>query len=459
MKTTRPSLPLMCQYPSSLVFPFVLAFLGAFTLLSGCEKASGTPSSERNTDVFPPRAPEQSNDTGSGRSVGKGRGQGVIAQRTPELLSTVRPAPLAPTPEPEPVVVLPSPAPLPVGEPEVRTPSEALVASYTRTCESARQKAAAARSTNQPPSFDADEQTAFVLYELALVRGCNDVAAALAPKEWIDLTGKQLRTTSFFELLVNARTLLLQRNLLSTQASLQGLKALRTLRSLSLSGNPLEDAEALMPLSGLSWLKTLALSDTSLPVDALGTLASFGALESLHLRNVRLSEEDVRSVGALSRLKVLDVSGSLVTRLPTSARAAEREPLSLLGNLVRLREVDLTSTGATHLDFLTRATRAVEIRASGNAITALPEKPQWTSLQALVLAENPLSSLAPLAPAPGRSANRVPALRTLIVEGTGFDDVVTASRLTSLSYFNYKKTPAAAAQRKCPLEDWDACES
>ena len=408
--------------------------------------------------------PEQSNNAGgSGRGVDQGPdqgpGQGAVAQQTPESLSTVRPVPLSPTPEPEPVVVLPTPAPMPVGEPETRTPPVALVESYVRSCESARQKAAAANSTNQPPSFDADELTAFALYEFALVRGCSEVAAALAPQEWIDLTGKQLRTTSFFELFVNARTLLLQRNLFSTRTSLEGLKTLHNLRSLSLSGNPLEDADALVPLSGLSWLKTLALSDTALPADSHGTLTSFGALENLHLRNVRLSENDIRSVGALSRLKVLDLSGSLVIRLPTSPRPTEREPLALLGKLVRLREVDLTSTGATHLDFLTRATRAVEIRASGNAVTALPENPEWTSLQALVLAENPLSSLAPLASAPGRSANRVPALRTLILEATRFDDVVTASRLKSLSYFNYKKTPAAAAQRKCPLDDWDACES
>jgi hypothetical protein len=121
-----------------------------------------------------------------------------------------------------------------------------------------------------------------------------------------------------------------------TDADLEVLQGLTSLRTLNLYGTRISDA-GLRNLSGLTGLQTLFLNNTSVTDAGLKALEGLAGLRELDLNQTAVTDRGLPQLKSLTNLNKLVVSGSKITDFG----------LMQLNGMKNLRELVLVQTGVT----------------------------------------------------------------------------------------------------------------
>ncbi len=221
---------------------------------------------------------------------------------------------------------------------------------------------------------------------------------------------------------------------------LSALAKLPNLRKLDLSGDYVTN-EALAGVALLTQLSELDLHDNFLSsVEALAPLVN---LETLDLSNNAdynnvLAPMDLAPLAGLTRLKTLDLFGTLtgtlepltsLTQLETLSFGARKlDDISPLAKLVNLQSLDLQSSELTDIGDLIPLTKLQKLDLSYNPISDFTPLEGLTNLTELSLKQTTLSSLASLAP--------LTKLTTLDVSNDSLTDVTVLGNLPALQWLD-----------------------
>lgn len=205
----------------------------------------------------------------------------------------------------------------------------------------------------------------------------------------------------------------------SAITDLRPLLYLKSLKSLDLNSNPLDD------LSVLGQLPKLQTLDLSRAIDGadLSPLANSTSLVKLNVFRTTLG--DLTPLSEIPTLSILDLSDSTLNEPTTLGTLRNIKELTIsevadaatLGELTQLTHLDLYGTvpnpdllatlvnltyfyaydiGLTSLTPLANMTKLVELQVQSNAITDLAPLANLLELQRLTVSNNPITSLAPL---------------------------------------------------------------
>ena len=202
-------------------------------------------------------------------------------------------------------------------------------------------------------------------------------------------------------------------------ASLEPLRRLGQLRSLSLNGCGLTDAHA-SGLSMLQWLTSLSLADNQFT--SLSFVESMVLLQSLNVSSNNIQK--VPSLTRLSSLKNLDVSGNMINTVSwiSGHQAVEMlnigqnqiSDISNLSSCVALKDLNVSYNPISSLAVLAACSRLETLDVSGTDITTLTDVQGLTRLRNLSVAYTKVTSLEPL--------QYIFSITSLNVSGTAVSD-------------------------------------
>lgn len=171
-------------------------------------------------------------------------------------------------------------------------------------------------------------------------------------------------------------------------ASLEDLKYMTYLESLTLSGRNMSN---LSDLSELKHLKSLNLSTCRFPAESLSQIAALPALQELNLSDCGLSS--VNGIGGAEKLTTLDLSSNTIRNL---------EPLSSLSELT---ELHLQHNAVTDLSMIASLTKLEKLDVSYNSISSIAPLSACVRLTTLNASNNQLTD--------GSTASALPILEEL----------------------------------------------
>ncbi len=186
-----------------------------------------------------------------------------------------------------------------------------------------------------------------------------------------------------------------------TVETLEDLKLLSYVRSLTIQDHAIESLE---PLAGLSKLETLDLTGSTFPMSALEALVSLPELKDLTLARCGLAS--IEALRGLTGLTRLDLGENTLRNLDPVMDMSELRELDLRHNAVTdlialaalpyLEKLDVSHNALTTLEPLAACSRLAEIEAGTNQISALKGMDQLGMLQKLCLDYNRITDISPL---------------------------------------------------------------
>lgn len=182
---------------------------------------------------------------------------------------------------------------------------------------------------------------------------------------------------SGIELLPNLRTLDLSGNPVSSLKPLAHTRKLTELRLRDTGTRSLAET-GIEELSSLPGLRILDCSNTSTLTD-ISVIAELSSLQELFLRHT--SVRDIRPIGELAGLRVLDLRGTDLSR----------SNLTPLTGLVALEELNLRECGIQDMRFISKLTGLAYLNLHSNSsIESLEPLAELTRLQTLILRNVPV---------------------------------------------------------------------
>lgn len=217
-------------------------------------------------------------------------------------------------------------------------------------------------------------------------------------------------------------------------ATLEDLKYMTYLESLTLSGRNMSN---LNDLSELSHLKTLNLSTCRFPTDSLSVIAGLPALQELNLSDCGLST--IAGLEGAQKLTALDLSSNTIRNLePLSGLTGLTQlylqhnavtDLTVIGSLTNLESLDVSYNSLSTIAPLSGCIRLTSLNASNNQLSDVSTASALPILSELRVDYNQLTSLDGLS---GCSA-----LKTLTVSNNtieSLDGIAGLGTLESLDF-------------------------
>jgi len=201
--------------------------------------------------------------------------------------------------------------------------------------------------------------------------------------------------------------------------------------------------EELSKISNLSSLKSVTITDTAVPQDLLGAIASFPGLNHLVLNNCELSSitalenarelthldlgnNTIRNISPLSLIQ-----GLKVLRLSHNAVS----DLSALSVLTQLETLDISYNTISNLSPIASLSSLTELNAEHNAITDVSALAGLADLTLLNLADNAITDVS--------SLQTCINLEDLNISQNTIESILPLSALEHLMYFDFSENQVA----------------
>lgn len=185
-------------------------------------------------------------------------------------------------------------------------------------------------------------------------------------------------------------------------------------------------AESLSDLVKLPYLQSLTIHAGSF--DSLSVLSVLTSLETLNLSETAVSEDDLRVIGSLPKLKELNMTKCSLSGISPLVSATGLTHLSLGSNTIRdlsalqgmteLTHLNLSHNAVTGLDALSGLAKLEQLDLSYNSITDVAPLTSCTALTSLNLSGNKLTAL-----------NGIGQLSNLQTLSVAFNELVDVSSL------------------------------
>lgn len=233
--------------------------------------------------------------------------------------------------------------------------------------------------------------------------------------------------------------------------SIDDLKLLTQLQSLTIENRPLDGLEMISPLTQLKTLTIRGCTLSSKDVSRIGALPN---LEELVLSNCSLT--DISGLSASKKLTALDLSGNAIRDVSALSMMEHLVSLNLSNNaltslnslsaLTQLVSLDVSYNSLTSLAPLTSCSALSELKASNNKIDEIPIFQNTAVLTVLDLANNELTSVDP--------AGKYDNLRELNVSKnklTHVSDLALLSKLERVDFSRNEITVLPYWEKTCAL--------
>ena len=224
-------------------------------------------------------------------------------------------------------------------------------------------------------------------------------------------------------------------------ASLEDLKYMTYLESLTLSGRNMSNLNG---LTELNHLKTLNLSTCRFPANSIALIAGLPALQELNLSDCGLST--ISGLDAAQRLTSLDLSSNTIRNLePLTELTSLTElhlqhnavtDLTVLGSLTKLETLDVSYNSLSSITPLSGCVRLTSLNVSNNQLYDVSTVSSLPILSELLLDYNQLTNLDGL--------SGCKALKTLSVSNNTLENLDGIAALGTLETLDFSYNHVSA---------------